>query len=32
MDEIVKIRNSGSGITLITDRSANTPQTRPVVQ
>ncbi len=32
MNEIAKIRTSGSGFTLIIDRSVNTPQTRPVVQ
>jgi hypothetical protein len=32
MNEVVKIRSPRSGITLITDRSVNTPQTRPVVQ
>jgi hypothetical protein len=32
LKEIVMIRTSGSGITLLTDRSVNTRQTRPVVQ
>jgi hypothetical protein len=32
MNVVVKIRNPRSGFTLITDRSVNTPQTRPVVQ
>ena len=27
-----EIRTSGSGFTLITDRSVNTPKTRPVAQ
>lgn len=32
MNEAAKIRTPESGITLITDRSVNTPQIRPVVQ
>ena len=32
MNESAKICTSGSGFTLITDRSVNTPQTRPVAQ
>lgn len=32
MNDNAKIRISGPGFTLITDRSCITPQTRPVVQ